>query len=253
MTSKEIGTILANKILIEDSIYLMSIKLPNIVKDAVAGQFVEVKTGDKPLLRKPISIFDVDKENGVLYLLYQIRGLGTKNMSTMEAGEEIDVIGPLGNGFTTDISGKKALLVGGGIGIAPLYYLGRELKDKDNNISFVLGFNSKVEAYGIEVFKDLGKVEVSTMDGSLGVKGHIGSILDNMDIKDYDIIYSCGPEPMLNYLKKFQNDIDIEMSLEAYMGCGLGACLSCVCEKVDGSYERVCKEGPVFKGKEVKF
>ncbi|MCI0502419.1 MAG: dihydroorotate dehydrogenase electron transfer subunit [Fusobacteria bacterium] len=253
MIYKEIGKVLENKALIKDSIYLITIDLQNIAKEALPGQFVEIKTGDLPLLRKPISIFDVDKNNGLVSLLYQVRGKGTKNLSGFKSGEYIDIIGPLGNGFTIDKKEQEILLVGGGIGIAPLYYLGKELKSKGNSLKFILGYSCKDESYAVDFFRQVAEVEISTMDGSLGCKGHVGRIVEKLDISKVTAIYACGPEPMLKYLKKFEQEVDLELSLEAYMGCGLGACISCVCEKTDGSYARVCKDGPVFKGKEISF
>lgn len=253
MIYKEIGMVLENKELLKNTIYLISIKLPKIAKEAQPGQFVEIKTGESPLLRKPISLFDVDKKQGLVSLLYQVRGKGTKNISRLKKNQEIDIIGPLGNGFTVNLENKNTLLVGGGIGIAPLYYLGKELAKGGNKVKYILGYNCKEDSYAIDIFAKQNEVEISTMDGSLGCKGHVGSILENINLEKYDMIYSCGPELMLRYLKKFENIIPLELSMEAYMGCGLGACLSCVCKKTDGSYSRACKDGPVFKGKEVNI
>ena len=134
MIYKEIGMVLENKELLKNTIYLISIKLPKIAKEAQPGQFVEIKTGESPLLRKPISLFDVDKKQGLVSLLYQVRGKGTKNISRLKKNQEIDIIGPLGNGFTVNLENKNTLLVGGGIGIAPLYYLGKELAKGGNKV-----------------------------------------------------------------------------------------------------------------------
>ena len=252
MVSKEIGRILENSPLIEGFIYKMAILAPGIAKMAKPGQFIEIKTGKSPLLRKPISLYGIDDALGTITFLYQVKGEGTLNLSLMGVNDPIDLLGPLGNGFTIKTHGKgKHLLVGGGIGIAPLLELGKVLKSKGETVEFILGFSSKEASYAMDEFHDIAPLQVATMDGSLGTKGTVGAILDQMELSDVETIYACGPEPMLRYLQKFSDDIDVELSLEAYMGCGLGACLSCVCEKKDGDYARVCKDGPVFKGKDV--
>lgn len=247
------GIVISNEPLIKDFIYLMKIKEDEIARSAKPGQFIEIKTGEIPLLRKPISIFAVDKNSGTISILYQVKGQGTKNLSLFEIGQSIDLIGPLGNGFTIEKFEKKCLLIGGGIGIAPLYELGLRLKEAGNEVEILLGFSSKETSYAIEYFKELGTVTITTMDGSLGVKGTVGAILDSYKFEDVSRAYACGPEPMLKYLKSLEDKVDLELSLEAYMGCGLGACLSCVCKMKDGDYKRVCKEGPVFQAKEVTF
>ncbi len=247
------GVVQSNEPLIKDFIYLMKITATDIAESAKPGQFLEIKTGDIPLLRKPISIFAVDKVDGTISILYQVKGQGTKNLSLFNIGQPIDLMGPLGSGFTLEKFNKKCLLIGGGIGVAPLYDLGLKLKEAGNEVEFILGFASKETSYAIEYFKKLGLVKIATIDGSLGEKGTIGAILEGYDFDEISIAYACGPEPMLKYLKNFEDKVDLELSLEAYMGCGLGACLSCVCKMKDGDYKRVCKEGPVFKAKEVSF
>lgn len=252
MPSKVLGEVLENMPLTRD-VYEMAILAPEFAGEAKPGQFVEIKCGELPLLRRPISIYDVDKEKGVFRLIYQIRGDGTKKLSQMSPGGKIDLLGPLGKGFT--ITSGKGILIGGGIGVPPLYYLGKEIKKQGGNIISILGFNDKDTLYGEEAFAELGDIHVATMDGSYGVKGHIGAVLENLPVEKNTTLYACGPEPMLNYVKMFgeNKNLDVELSLEAYMGCGVGACLSCVCEKKDGSYARVCTDGPVFKGKDVVF
>lgn len=247
------GIVLDNKPLIKDFIYLMKIKEAKIAESAKPGQFLEIKTGALPLLRKPISIFTVDKIKGTISILYQIKGQGTKNLSLFKNGQSIDLMGPLGNGFTVEKFNKKCILIGGGIGVAPLYDLGLRLKEAGNEVEVILGFSSKETSYAIDYFEELGSVKIATIDGSIGVKGTVGTILDDYYLGDVSRAYACGPEPMLRYLKTLEDEVDLELSLEAYMGCGLGACLSCVCKMNDGDYKRVCKEGPVFKAKEVSF
>lgn len=247
------GTVISNEPLIKDFIYLMKIKEDSIAESANPGQFLEIKTGEIPLLRKPISIFEVNKAEGTVSILYQVKGQGTKNLTHYTTNQSIDIMGPLGNGFTVDRFAKQCLLIGGGIGVAPLYDLGLKLKAAGNDLEIVLGFSSKDTSYAIEYFSRLGTVRIATIDGSLGEKGTVGAILEGYDFSDVSKAYACGPEPMLKYLKTYENKVDLELSLEAYMGCGLGACLSCVCKTTDGEYKRVCKEGPVFNAREVSF
>ncbi len=253
MIYKSDGLVLTNEPLIKDFIYLMEIKETKIAECAKPGQFLEIKTGTLPLLRKPISIFAVDKVSGTISILYQLKGQGTKNLSQFKIGQSIDLMGPLGNGFTFEKFNKKCLLIGGGIGIAPLYELGLRLVEAGNEVEILLGFSSVETSYAIEYFKKLGSVTVTTIDGSLGIKGNVGAFLEDYQFDTVSKAYACGPEPMLKYLKSLEDKVDLELSLEAYMGCGLGACLSCVCKMSDGDYKRVCKEGPVFKAKEVSF
>lgn len=248
MQYKEIGKVLENRALILDLIYLMVIESPQIARDAKAGQFLEIRTGNAPLLRKPISLFSV--EDSRVSILYQVKGEGTRNLMAMKAGDPLDAIGPLGRGFTLKKGGRH-LLVGGGIGIAPLYQLGKSLKDLGGEVEFLLGFSCAAGSYGIDLFQEIGPVQIATIDGSLGKKGTVAVLLENEDLSSTDTIYSCGPEPMLRYVQGFGELVDTELSLEAYMGCGLGACLSCVCKTQEGDYARVCKDGPVFNAKEV--
>ncbi len=248
MQYKEIGKVLENRALIPDLIYLMVIESPQIARDAKAGQFLEIRTGNAPLLRKPISLFSV--EDSRVSILYQVKGEGTRNLMAMKAGDPLDAIGPLGRGFTLKKGGRH-LLVGGGIGIAPLYQLGKSLKDLGGEVEFLLGFSCAAGSYGIDLFQEIGPVQIATIDGSLGKKGTVAVLLENEDLSSTDTIYSCGPEPMLRYVQGFGELVDTELSLEAYMGCGLGACLSCVCKTQEGDYARVCKDGPVFNAKEV--
>ena len=247
------GIVISNEPLIKDFIYLMKIKENSIAESAKPGQFLEIKTGEIPLLRKPISIFEVNKVEGTISILYQVKGQGTKNLAHFTKDQTLDIMGPLGIGFSVEKTDKKCLLIGGGIGVAPLYDLGLKLKEAGNDLEIVLGFSSKDTSYAIEYFSRLGEVRIATIDGSLGEKGTVGAILEGYNFREVSKAYACGPEPMLKYLKSHENKVDLELSLEAYMGCGLGACLSCVCKTTDGDYKRVCKEGPVFKAEEVSF
>ena len=251
MALKEVGTILSNEPIIENMIYKMEIQSDKIAEAILPGQFLQIKCGELPLLRKPISIFDCNKDKGSYSILYQVRGEGTKKLSEKKSLEVLDVIGPLGTSFPLPKSKGEILLVGGGIGIAPLFLLGKILKEQGLSYTFVLGFSSKMESYAIDTFETLAPVKVATMDGSLGVKGHIGAIIESYSINEIGTMYACGPEPMAKYLQQYSQDIDVYLSLEAYMGCGVGACLSCVCKTKDQDYIRVCTEGPVVKGEAV--
>lgn len=251
MALKEIGSIIKNEAIIENMIYKMEVVSKEITKAILPGQFLQIKCGETPLLRKPISIFDCDKEKGTYTILYQVRGEGTRKLSLKKAGETLDVIGPLGTSFPVDNISDDIYLVGGGIGIAPLYLLGKALKEQGKSFSYVLGFNSQSESYGIDLFETLGPVKVSTMDGSLGIKGHVGNVLETIDIETVGCLYACGPEPMAKFVQQYGEGTQVYLSLEAYMGCGVGACLSCVCKTTDDDYLRVCTEGPVVSGKAV--
>lgn len=224
---------------VSDDIYLM--KLNTSLKGA-PGQFYMLKAGNlDPLLPRPISIYDVG-ENGISFL-YQVVGKGTKIMAKKKPGETIEILGPLGNGFT--IEGKKVAVVGGGIGIAPLLYLCKKLKSENKYVEVFLGYRTK--PYLNEDFEKISdKVSIATEDGSVGHKGYVTEIIG----KDFDTLYSCGPNLMMKSLKSL-NICDREYySLEARMACGIGACLGCSIKTVNGM-KRVCHEGPIFSKDEV--
>ena len=251
MSLKEIGTILSNEAIIENMIYKMEVQSGKIASAILSGQFLQIKCAELPLLRKPISIFDCNKEKGTYSILYQIRGEGTRKLSEKKPLETLDVIGPLGTSFPLPKPNGDILLVGGGIGIAPLFLLGRILKKQELPFTFILGFSTKIKSYAINLFKTLGPVQVATMDGTLGTKGHVGAILKSYDKNKIGTIYACGPELMAKYLQQYSQDSEVYLSLEAYMGCGVGACLSCVCKTKSQDYFRICTEGTVVKSEEV--
>ncbi|OEH91196.1 dihydroorotate dehydrogenase electron transfer subunit [Bacillus solimangrovi] len=221
------------------------------------GQFVHVRVhgGADPLLRRPISICNVDEDSKQFTMLYRAEGQGTKLFSERVAGEMIDVLGPLGNGFPVDEtkSGETALLVGGGIGVPPLYELSQQLKSQGVNVIHVLGFQTKSAVFYEEKFAKLGETYVATVDGSYGTSGFVTDIINKHKLS-FDTLYSCGPIPMLKALeKKFANKKGF-ISLEQRMGCGIGACFACVCHtpsENDFDYKKVCSDGPVFKFGEV--
>jgi len=225
------------------SVYLM--RLSGDISDITAsGQFVNLKL-DGFFLRRPISV--CDSEDGILTLIYKVVGKGTEYMSSLTTGEKLDILTGLGNGYDLSKSGDKPLLVGGGVGVPPLYKLAKELLKKGKTVTVILGFNTKSEVFWEEEFTKIGaKTIVTTVDGSRGVKGFV---TDAMKDIDYTYFYSCGPEPMLKALYN-ASPTSGEMSFEERMGCGFGACMGCSCKTVSGN-KRICKEGPVLKKEEI--
>ena len=210
------------------------------------GQFVNIEL-EGLYLRRPISINDWDDET--ITIIYKVVGRGTEQMSHMQAGEQLDVLTGLGNGFDTDVECQKPLLVGGGVGVPPLYRLAKELMARGRKVSVVLGFNTSKEVFYAEEFRALGvDVYVSTADGSLGTKGFVTDAIRENGI-DFDYFYSCGPLPMLKALCDC-TDVKGELSFEERMGCGFGACMGCSCKTLTGN-KRICKEGPVMKREEI--
>ena len=208
------------------------------------GQFVNIKI-DGLYLRRPISV--CDSENGVLTLIYKVVGKGTEKMAEMEAGTELDILTGLGNGYNTELSGDKPLLVGGGVGVPPLYMLAKKLIAEGKKVTVILGFNTKDEIFCEDDFKELGAdVIVATADGSYGVKGFVTDALNGVE---YTYFYTCGPEPMLKALYK-ATATSGQFSFEERMGCGFGACMGCSCKTITG-YKRICKDGPVLEKEEI--
>ncbi|EIT85023.1 dihydroorotate dehydrogenase electron transfer subunit [Fictibacillus macauensis ZFHKF-1] len=219
------------------------------------GQFLHVKVSEElePLLRRPISICDVDQQKQTVTMLYRKEGRGTSLLSKKKPGDLLDLLGPLGSGFPTNevASGQTALLIGGGIGVPPLYYLGKQLQQQGVSVISILGFASAADIFYEEAFRSLGEVYVSTVDGSAGTKGFVTDVLTQQLIT-YDGLYACGPNVMLRALQ--QQGVKGYISLEERMGCGIGACFACVCHVPNGAstdYVKVCSDGPVFKIGEV--
>lgn len=217
--------------------------------DILPGQFVQVKVNGSPktFLRRPISVNFVDREANELWLLVQMKGEGTHTLGELKPGGSLEVLFPLGNGFTQDVTpGEKVLLVGGGVGVAPLLYYGKYIKEKGGEPVFLLGARRAQDLMEIECFKQFGEVFVTTEDGSLGEKGFVTnhSVLAKAH---YSRISVCGPKPMMVAVARFASSFGIscEVSLENMMACGLGACLCCVEKTVRGNV-CVCTEGPVF-------
>jgi len=209
-----------------------------------SGQFVNIKI-DGLFLRRPISVCDV--EGNLLTLIYKIVGEGTEKMAKMPKGTELDILTGLGNGYDLSLSGDKPLLVGGGVGVPPMYYLCRLLVKEGKKPSVILGFNSKDDVFYEEEFKKLScDVRVATADGSYGIKGFVTDALDGLS---YTHFYSCGPEPMLKALSD-KTVTSGQLSFEERMGCGFGACMGCSCKTKYGN-KRICKDGPVLVKEEI--
>lgn len=208
------------------------------------GQFVDIMIPGL-FLRRPISICDV--EGTEITIIYKIVGKGTEELSLMEEGEELNLLIGLGNGYDLEAAGDTPLLIGGGVGVPPMYYLAKVLASKGITPKVILGFNVAEEAFYVDEFKALGcDTEITTLDGSLGIKGFV---TDAIGDDAYSYYYACGPEPML---KAIHDKLEIagEMSFETRMGCGFGACMGCSCKTQEGS-KRLCKEGPVLKKEEI--
>ncbi len=209
-----------------------------------SGQFVNILL-DGLFLRRPISV--CDREEGMLTLVYKVVGKGTEQMSRMTVGKELDVLTGLGNGYDLTPAGERPLLLGGGVGVPPLYLLARDLIREGREVSVILGFNTREEVFYEEEFRALGAhVTVTTVDGSYGEKGFV---TDVMKRTDYTHFYTCGPEPMLKAVWKSAVTSG-QLSFEERMGCGFGACMGCSCKTLTGN-KRICKEGPVMRKEEI--
>ena len=209
-----------------------------------SGGFVNIKI-DGLFLRRPISVCDSDNET--LTLIYKVVGEGTKKLSEMECGAVLDILVGLGNGYDTKKSGDAPLLLGGGVGVPPLYKLAKMLIAEGKKPTVVLGFNSACDVFYEKEFEALGaKVLVTTADGTHGAKGFVTDVISDID---YTYFYTCGPEPMLKAVHKATKTSG-QMSFEERMGCGFGACMGCSCKTLTG-YKRICKEGPVMEKEEI--
>ncbi len=239
--------------------YLLELEAGKLIDIIEPGQFLNIRLSTTenydPLLRRPLSVHDINIEKNSIFLLYRLVGKGTKILSKSKSGEYLDIIGPLGTGFMTDINNKDILIVGGGMGIAPLYYLSKELSI-NNKLTVLLGGNKENDLkYFAEKFCDIStEIKLATIDGSMGYMGNVIDLWESLEQYNYDYIYTCGPIPMLVCVQELaeKNNIKGQVSLEERMGCGIGLCLSCVCQTKDGN-QRVCKEGPVFPLNKVNF
>ena len=251
VSQKQIGT----------GIYDLTIQTKEIAAAAKAGQFVSVYSNDaSKLLPRPISLCGIDRKAGTLRLVYRVTGehTGTEEFSKLQAGDTMKIMGPLGNGFTVE-KGKKAFLIGGGIGVPPMLQLAKEMKDAGENFQIVMGYRD-AGTFLLDEFKEQGESFVATEDGSVGTKGNVLDAIRENHL-DADVIYACGPTPMLRALKAYaeEQNMTCYVSMEERMACGIGACLACVCNSTEKDAhsnvknKRICKEGPVFNAKEVEL
>ncbi|MEG0692943.1 MAG: dihydroorotate dehydrogenase electron transfer subunit [Oscillospiraceae bacterium] len=242
------------KINIAKNCYDFTVKCPEITQITQAGQFAHVKAGDFTL-RRPISICEVDKENGTIRLVFEVRGEGTAKIAELNESSMIDIIAPLGKGFTLLDKSKKAIVVGGGIGVPPMVEVAKHYGE---NATAIIGFRSANAVILKDDFDKLGAaVMLCTDDGTMGMKGYVSTALEErLNNGNADIIYACGPHMMLKAVIELADKFHVtcEVSLEERMGCGVGACLVCACKTVKNGKEyfaHVCKDGPVFSSKEV--
>ena len=240
---QEIFKILSNEV-IADKVYKMVLSGDTSAITAT-GQFVNIKL-DGLYLRRPISVCDF--EEGKLTLIYKVVGKGTEFMSGLSEGVSLDILTGLGNGYDISLSSDKPLLVGGGVGVPPMYALAKALVKEGKSVSVILGFNTESDVFYEDEFKALGcKVLVTTADGSYGTKGFVTDALCN--VGEYTYFYTCGPEPMLKALYN-ATETSGQFSFEERMGCGFGACMGCSCKTKYGN-KRICKEGPVLVKEEI--
>ena len=225
-----------------DSVYKMVLSGDTSAITA-PGQFVNIQLTGK-FLRRPISVCDYDAQT--LTIVYKVVGKGTEQMAAMTAGETLDILTGLGNGYDLAPAGDRPVLLGGGVGVPPLYHLAKRLLALGKEVTVVLGFNTASEIFYEKEFQALGcKVFVTTVDGSYGKKGFVTDALP----EDYTYFYTCGPEPMLKAVYRTTNTSG-QMSFEQRMGCGFGACMGCSCKTLTGN-KRICKEGPVMRKEEI--
>lgn len=243
---------------IAENIYELKVSGDIVSNMTSPGQFVHLRVGQSidHILRRPISICDVDIDSKQLTMVYRAEGMGTTRLSDLKPSIKINALGPLGNGFPIEACepGQTALLVGGGVGVPPLYYLSKQLRDKGVKVIHVLGFATDNVIFYEESFKELGPTYIATVDGSNGTKGFVTDVIENEAIA-YDVMYTCGPVPMLRALEATYRQKPLYLSLEQRMGCGIGACMACVCHLQDDptqtGYRKVCSDGPVFPAGEV--
>ena len=255
MAQVKIKARVESQVQLADGVYSMELLAPEIASAARAGQFISVYTKDKSkLLPRPISLCGIDRERGILRIVYRVAGAGTAEFSAYRAGDSVEIMGPLGNGFT--LKDKKAILIGGGIGGPPMLGL---MKGLSCERTAVLGYRDQ-QLFLKDEFEACGPVCVATEDGSAGTKGNVLDAIREQGVQG-EIIYACGPTPMLRAVKAYAMEKGIEcyISLEERMACGIGACLACVCQSKDVDShshvhnKRICKDGPVFAAEEVEI
>ena len=239
-------------------IYSLWLDAPQIASQAKPGQFISVYSNDSGrVLPRPISICEIDREKGALRIVYRIAGKGTKEFSGMKAGETLDILGPLGNGFPMDvIKGKRVFMMGGGIGVPPMV---QTAKEAEAEVTVIAGYRNS-EIFLKEELEQNGTLVIATEDGSVGTKGNVMDAIRENHL-EADVIFACGPTPMLRAIKTYaeENGILCYISMEEKMACGVGACLACVCKSKDVDHhshvpnKRICNDGPVFLSTEVEL
>lgn len=249
---------------LKSDIYKFSVQAPEIVKEAKPGNFIEIRVSDQtePFLRRPISIYNLEKENGILEFIFQVKGKGTEILSKKKENDLIDIIGPLGYGTFKYDQYKNLGIIGGGIGVFPLYELAKCAKKDNKNVNTYLGFRNKDYVVLEDEFQNVSdNLTITTDDGSYAKQGFAINFLEK-DIEEgkIDAIYACGPLPMLKAVQKLaiEKNIPCQISLEEKMGCGLGVCLGCAVKTAKSpkdapEYWHVCKAGPVFQAKDVEI
>lgn len=255
---------LVKKEQLKPDIFKFSVKAPNIVKEAKPGNFIEIRVTDQldPFLRRPISIYNLDRENGILEFIFQVKGKGTELLAKQEEGKMIDIVGPIGYGTFKYDDYENIAIIGGGIGVFPLYELAKCAKAASKNVTTYLGFRNKDFVVLEEEFaKVSNELVLTTDDGSYAKKGFAINYLEkDIEAGKVDAIYACGPLPMLKAVQKLaiEKDIPCQISLEEKMACGLGVCLGCAVKTAKSpkdapEYWHVCKAGPVFNAKDVEI
>lgn len=259
---QEIATVVKQQELVE-GIYDLTLQTKDIAAAAKAGQFVSVYSNDpSKLLPRPISLCGIDKEKGQIRLVYRVtgEGTGTEEFSKLKEGDSVKILGPLGNGFTVE-EGKTAFLIGGGIGVPPMLQLAKDINASGDvpKMQIIMGYRDE-NTFLLDEFKEQAESFVSSDNGAVGTKGTVVDAIKANNLKA-DVIYACGPTPMLRALRDYadENDMTCYISMEERMACGIGACLACVCKTKEKDHhsnvnnKRICKEGPVFNAKEVEL
>lgn len=255
---------LVKKEQLKEDLYQFSLEAKDITDIAKPGHFVEIRVADsvEPLLRRPISIYNMDKEKGILELIFQVKGKGTAILANRKQGEEIDILGPLGYGTFSIKGDANVAIIGGGIGTFPLYELAKQLQQANTKVNTYIGFRSKNFVVLEEEFKKVSnKLVLTTDDGSYAQAGFaIEQLKEDIKTQKIDAIYACGPLPMLKAVQalSMQEHIPCQISLEEKMGCGIGACLGCAVKTAKSpkdapEYWHVCKAGPVFNAQDVEI
>lgn len=260
---KHIQAEIIKKEQIKNDLFKFTIEASEIIDEIKPGQFIEIRVINsiEPLLRRPISIYNVNKIDNTIEFIFQVKGKGTKILAEREIGGKLDIVGPLGNGVFTYEDNKNVAIIGGGIGIFPLYELSKQIKNNTNsNVNMYIGFRSKDYIVLEKEFSEVSNnLVITTDDGSYGIKGFaINELKKDIEKGKIDVIYACGPLPMLKAVKELAKEktINCQISLEEKMACGLGVCLGCAVKTASSTIEEpkylhVCKDGPVFNAEEV--